>query len=39
MSKQRSSGLRPYKVKPILVIEEILFALSSFIVAFKKELK
>lgn len=36
MNKQRSSGLGPYKVKSILVREEILFVLSSAIVALKK---
>lgn len=39
MNKQRCSGLGPYKVKSILAVEEILFVLFSFIVAFKKELK
>lgn len=39
MNKQRSSCLGPYKVKSILVKEEILFVLSSVITAFKKELK
>lgn len=36
MNKQ-SSGLGPYKAKSILVIEEILFVLSSVIVVFLKK--